>query len=334
MKKSLAVATAAVLALSAFVGVTPASAATEFGSACTGEEAAPFTLVSIGHGAGSPLPATSPISGVVTEWKVNTKFEVEGEEAMFFNALVRPNLQVWRSVGGLSYTLISEAPSTGQFNLDGTNAYPSRIPIAAGDHLGLGGGGFVPYCEGNDPADTFAYSQKPGPVGSTTTFEKEVNEDQIPVVARVEPDVDGDGYGDETQDKCPQSAAYQTPCPVVTIGSLPIAGAKAVTLYVSTSLAAPVGVTGTVPLGKGKTASLTATAQTVAPGSLAPFTLTLTPEVTKALKKLPKKQSLTMTLIASATNVTGTPSTSATTVKLKGQMKPVHKKKSKGPNTK
>jgi hypothetical protein len=36
---------------------------------------------------------------------------------------------------------------------------------------------------------------------------------------------------DETQDQCPQSAAYQTSCPVVTISSL-VVGKKAVTLHV------------------------------------------------------------------------------------------------------
>jgi hypothetical protein len=82
-----------------------------------------------------------------------------------------------------------------------------------------------------------------------------------------------------------------------------------------------------VPLGKGNTATLTAPAQTVAPGTFAAFTLTLTPEVAKALKALPKKKSLTMSLTASATNVTGSPSTSATTVKLPGQMKPKPKPK-------
>ena len=31
----------------------------------------------------------------------------------------------------------------------------------------------------------------------------------------VEPDRDNDGYGDETQDGCPQSALYQSGCPLV-----------------------------------------------------------------------------------------------------------------------
>jgi hypothetical protein len=131
----------------------------------------------------------------------------------------------------------------------------------------------------------------------------------------------------QTLDVCPQSAAYQTACPVVTINSKPIAGKKAVTLYVATSLSAPVGVTATVKLGKGKTATLTAASQTVAPGALAPFTLTLTKQVTKALKELPAKKVLQLSITAGATNVTGSPSTTTSTVKLPGQAKPVHPKK-------
>ena len=137
-------------------------------------------------------------------------------------------------------------------------------------------------------------------------------------MARVEPDVDGDGYGDETQDRCPQSAAYQTPCPVVTVSSLSLAHPKAVTVYVSSSLSAPIAVTGTVKLGKGKAATLAAPGQTVAPGTLGRFNLALTKPVLKTLGELTTKKSLTLTVSASATNVTGSPSTATSTVKLRG----------------
>jgi hypothetical protein len=38
----------------------------------------------------------------------------------------------------------------------------------------------------------------------------------VPVIAVVEYDRDGDGYGDETQDRCPASAAHQGDCPTAT----------------------------------------------------------------------------------------------------------------------
>jgi hypothetical protein len=334
LKKRLSLVLAACLAVCAVVGVSSASAATEFGSGCVAEDAVPFTTVSLTHGVGSPLPVAAPASGVITQWTVNAKLEeVSPAEEALFARLYRQSLDVLRPAGPNAYTLISESEG-GNLSFQGTSVFPARIPIQAGDHLGLGGG-FSLYCATGDMADTTGISVKPLAVGSTTTFPvgeggesvETVGGIQVPVVAKIEPDVDGDGYGDETQDKCPQSAAYQTACPVVTISSLPTAGKKAVTLYVSTSLAAPVGVTATVPLGKGKSATLTAAAQTVAPGSLVPFTLTFTPPVTKALKALPTKKSLTLSITASATNVTGAPSTSTSTTTLKGEAKPVHKAK-------
>jgi hypothetical protein len=325
MKKRVSLALAAALAVCAFVGVSSASAATEFGSSCVAEDGAPFDLVSLTHGAGSPLPVAAPVSGVITQWTVNAGFkEVEPEEAEIFSRLYRQTLDVYKPAGGNSYTLVGEAEG-GTLNVEGTNVYPARIPVQAGDLLGLSGGLSL-YCRTTDPADTFGAAKGLMTVGSTKPFEQ-AKEIQVPVVAKIEPDVDGDGYGDETQDKCPQSAAYQTACPVVTINSKPIAGKKAVTLYVSTSLAAPVGVTAIVKLGKGKKATLTAASQTVAPGALAPFKLTFTKQVTKALKELPTKKSLLLSITASATNVTGAPSTTTSTIKLPGQAKPVHRKK-------
>ena len=110
---------------------------------------------------------------------------------------------------------------------------------------------------------------------------------------------------------------------MVTISSLPTVGGNAVHVHVATSLSAPVAVTAKVALGKGKTASLTAPSQVIAPGCARRFTLTLTAEGEEGPGDgLPTTKSLNMTITASATNVTGSPSTSVTTVKLKGRPKP------------
>jgi hypothetical protein len=149
---------------------------------------------------------------------------------------------------------------------------------------------------------------------------------QVPVVARIEPDLDGDGYGDETQDKCPQSAAYQTPCPVVTVSSLSVTHPRVVTVYVSSSLSAPIAVSAAVKVGKEKAVTLDAPGQTVAPGTLGRFNLALTKPVLNTLRRLTVKKSLTVRVSASATNVTGSPSTATSKLKLRGQRKPVHRK--------
>jgi hypothetical protein len=329
LKKRLSLVFAAA-AVCAFVGVSSASAATEFGSGCVATGAAPFNIISLGHGTDSPLPVAAPVSGVITQWTVKADLgegELTPEEAAILTRLYRQTLDVYKPAGGNSYTLVGEEVG-GSLSLGETNVYPARIPVQAGDLLGLGGG-LAFYCETTDPGDKVGFAKGTIASGSTAPFEMEETELQVPVVAKIESDIDGDGYGDETQDKCPQSAAYQTACPVVTISSKPLAGRNSVTVYVSTSLGAQVGLGGTVKLGKGKTAKLTAAAQTVSPGQVATFKLTLTGQVNKALKELPTKKALTLSITASATNVTGAPSSSTSKVKLKGLAKPVQSKKNK-----
>jgi hypothetical protein len=322
MKKLLSAALAAVLSISAFGSVASAAAATEFGSGCAADSFAPFqSLVSVAHGPTSPLPVAAPSAGVITEWKLNAELtELTPEERAELANAVAQQLLVLRPAGPDHYSVVGRSEA-GALDLGGVSSHPASIPVQQGDLLGLSGA-FTLFCETTDPGDAVAPFFGSSPVGATVETEAPVAEAQVPVVATIEPDVDDDGAGDQTQDKCPQSPAYQAPCPVVTINSKPIAGKRAVTVYVTTSLAAPVAVTGTAYLGKGRTATLGAASQTVSPGSLAPFTLPLTGPVTKVLKKLSPKKWLRVSVTASATNVAGSPSTTASTVWLKGQARP------------
>jgi hypothetical protein len=327
MKKRLSAALVLAIAASALSGAGSASATTVFGSDCAANNVQEGAVwISTSHPEGM-LPITAPISGVITEWlvKADIKVESEGKLAGEFPRIFQQRLIVARSEGPESFKVIGEAAG-GALNLQGTNTYLARIPVQQGDYIGLAGDPYAAYCTTEKEADTFAFTVGGTPVGSSFKVEGKKGL-QVPVVARVEPDVDGDGYGDETQDKCPQSAAYQTACPVVTVSSLALSHAKAVTIYVASSLSAPVAVTGTVKLGKGKTATLSAPAATVAPGALGSFELALPKPVLGALKALSTKKSLTLTVAASATNVTGTPSTATSTLKLRGQKKSVRHKK-------
>jgi hypothetical protein len=325
MKKLLPIALATAIIASAALGSGPASAATLFGSPCAANKVLEGAIwVSISHE--GPFPATAPTSGVITEWLVNTHIEAEAEDplASEFPRIHQQRLLVLRKEGANVFKVVGEA-SGGPLNREGTNTYLTRLPVQQGDYIGLAGNPYAAYCETKSTADIFASSVGGTPVGSTFAFEEHPGL-QAPVVARIEPDVDGDGYGDETQDQCPQSAAYQTPCPTVQVSSLALNGAKAVSVYVTSSQVAPVSVTGTVKLGKGKTATLAAAATTVTPGTLARYQLTLTKPVLQAMKSLSTKKALGMTISASATNVAGAVSTATSTLKLPGQKKPVHHK--------
>jgi hypothetical protein len=331
MKKRLSVVLAMAVAATALVGANSASAATVFGSGCAANQITDGAVwVSTGHAPSNSLPVVAPISGVITEWTVNTNIviESEGKLAGEFPRILQQRLLALRAEGE-SFKVIGES-SGGPLNLKGTNTYTARVPVQAGDYLGIAGSPFAAYCDTKDPADAYAAATGGTPVGSTFRVERSTGH-QVPIVARVEPDVDGDGYGDETQDQCPQSAAYQTPCPVVTVSSLSLTHPKAVTVYISSSLAAPIAVTGTVKLGKGKTATLSAPGLTVAPGTLGRFNLAFPKPVLKTLGALTTKKSLALTITASATNVVGSPSTATSMVKLRGQKKPTQAKKAHHP---
>jgi len=327
MKKLLFAALAIAIGATTFVGVSSASAATLFGSGCAAnqtleEEAAGAVWVSTAHPSAA-LPVSAPTSGVITEWTINSDLKVlsEGE----FPRMYQQRLLVVRSEGE-TFKVVAEA-SGGSLNLTGTSTYLTRLPVQQGDLLGIAGNPFTIFCNTGDEADTFVYTVGGTPVGSSFKPIASAKGLQVPITARVEPDADGDGYGDETQDQCPQSAAYQSPCPVVTVSSLSLAHPKAVTVYVSSSLSAPVAVSGTVKIGKGKTTTLKAPVQTVAPGALGRFNLAFTQPVLRTLRSLTTKKLLTVTISASATNVAGSVSTATSKLKLRGQRKTVHRKR-------
>jgi hypothetical protein len=204
----------------------------------------------------------------------------------------------------------------------GPNSFSTRVPISAGDQLGLAGtGGTVGalYCPTGSAADRIGAMAGNPPTGSTGTVIAEGAGLGIPVTAVIEPDVDGDGYGDETQDKCPQSAALQTECPIVTVEASAAAKRGSAAVLVTTNHTAPVKVTGAVKLGKGKKVKLSGGTQTVSPGKLGRFTLKFSKKLKTALGELSPKQSLKLKVTATATDLIGRLSSDKLPVKLKGE---------------
>jgi hypothetical protein len=139
------------------------------------------------------------------------------------------------------------------------------------------------------------------------------------MAAVIEADADNDGFGDETQDACPQSAAVQTACPLIALDVSTKVGKKAVVVLVTGSSEGPVSIKGVARLGKGKKVTLKAKPKTVVPGKLASFRLKFNAKLKKRLQELEPSQKLTLKITASATNVAGQVSIDKTKVKLKGQ---------------
>jgi hypothetical protein len=307
--------------LVAFLAAAPgASAATEIGSTCTGNAntSGPATIVGLTNTAGS-LPLSSPSAGVITKWTFRMALPV-------FPAALLETLKVLRPLGGGSeYEVAGESAAERVGN--GIASFDARIPVQAGDRVGLyasfEGSGVIIYCEA--PANSLGYALGNLTTGSRAPFATAPVEAQVPVSATVEPDADNDGFGDETQDKCPLGASTQAECPVIVLDSFALAKKASIVVLVAASESASVSVGGTAKLPKGaKKASASAKAKlkkvkrNVTAGKLARFTLKLPAKLKSALRGLPKGRSITVKLTATATNVAGQVSKDKSKLKLKG----------------
>src|ERR1700759_2642479 len=110
MKKRLSVVVATAVAAMGLVAANSASAATVFGSGCTANQITDGAIwVSTGHAPASPLPVTAPISGVITEWRVNTDLEVktEGQLAGEFPRIFQQRLLVLHAEGAGAFKVFS-----------------------------------------------------------------------------------------------------------------------------------------------------------------------------------------------------------------------------------
>ena len=142
----------------------------------------------------------APFSGVVVRWRVNG---ASGPLA----------LRVLRAAGNFNHTFVSTS-GLGTPATTGVATFPTRLPINAGDHVGIEVG----------PSSEVS-STVPSPAGASAAVWPATADGfaAAPLVtgdavfaydADVEPDADGDGFGDETQDQCPANASTPGPCPL------------------------------------------------------------------------------------------------------------------------
>jgi hypothetical protein len=321
MRLKLVLAAAAVLAVS-IGGVTSASAATEFGDTCVGENFASgaYTLTTR---LGPPeLPLTAPTNGVVTQVRM-----------LIANpppTTVPMAVKILRSAGGNYFTVTSQM--TMQVSL-GFNVAKARMPVQAGERLALQG---LPFVYEGSPSDGISFfcrkgtpgliggTVSPTPVGGTAEYSAEVGEGRVPLAAIIEPDADNDGFGDETQDACPQNATTQVACPSITPITLSTSQQirkGSVIVIATTNTTAQVSVHGAVKLGKRRKATLSGGTQTLSSGTLGKFKLKFSHKLKAKLKELRPKKSLNLILTVSGTSVSGAVATNTLKIKLKGQAK-------------
>ncbi len=99
------------------------------------------------------------------------------------------------------------------------NTFPVRLPIAAGQRIGLGYSAAGMSCALPGSAGDATLVKSPFDPDTTTAFEADgvLTVGGTPVrpnlSAVLEPDSDGDGYGDVSQDACPKSGLTTAVCP-------------------------------------------------------------------------------------------------------------------------
>jgi hypothetical protein len=201
--RSFATGVAVVVGIGAGIAVA-ATGSTELGD----------TTTTPTYGANSPVVqfATTPESkpyttpdGVLTEWRYHSSGDATAGTIQ---------LQLFRHAGGPGmYEAVAESdvktlePNTGY-------EFAARIPVKQGYVLGLNPDmdsevAITVPASGTDVMYQFGGEV---PVGSTGTATGPFPEYRVNVSATVEPDADGDGFGDESQDACPTDAATQGPC--------------------------------------------------------------------------------------------------------------------------
>jgi hypothetical protein len=240
LKRRLTIfALAAVAALLLVPGL--AQGATTFGSRLNHDpansgECEPLgtcTIVSFIHPTdpnGDPYAGGAPVDGVITKFRIRAYITTEPQQVTFRLAdITRPD-------PNNDETALATAAGTGptvtlQVNEEALEApiqeFAGRLPVKQGQHLAIDAGKYV-QATINDSGDKFSYVFAPPLVeGSGARGSLEATGELL-VQASIEPDADGDGFGDETQDQCPTQATTQGPCDVSppTISGLKVSGGK------------------------------------------------------------------------------------------------------------
>ena len=190
------VACAAPVAASQTVGQNFIPSAT-----CTGNNTYyPFT---------SPAPSQydAQSAGVITSWKFTTGAD----------PIPGFRFKVGHLTGADSIkTLASETTDLAAVS---SETHPVRIPVAAGDRIGF----YLPapaVCTQTNAGASFGAGYAGGDQAPNTTTSYIFQSNfKYPLSAQVEGDVDGDGFGDETQDTCIGTGGPKAGCPATNTGT-------------------------------------------------------------------------------------------------------------------
>lgn len=158
-----------------------------------------YTNLAVGSG-----QVTAPVDGVVVRWR---RLGASGPATS--------RLRVLHLVSGTTYMPLGTSapivtPSADQI----LRRADTRLPIAAGDTIGLERvAGSAMSASGTAPGSSYTVMPAVADGTTTTAGGGPIANSEILFDADVEPDADGDGFGDVTQDACPTAAVSQSVCP-------------------------------------------------------------------------------------------------------------------------
>ena len=265
-------------------------------------------------GVASGTSYTIPAAGVITSWQFYTGSSAASDL----------KLKVGRPSGG-GATIVGDG-AAGSQTLNSPGTFPARIPVQAGDLIGIYSSGSGSPCTiyTADSSDTVITASGDAPPNTFAPFNS-TNQVKFPVQAKLEPDADHDGYGDETQDKCVGTVGTTNGCP----NTLTAASAAQVGKSPRITVTATVPGAGTLKAGDASDASVaSASALKLAPltqnltsttSQQVPLTLSLTKQAKKKLKKKGKLKVQVKVLYAPPGGSAGAPQ--VLKVKLKGKKK-------------
>ena len=311
MRRALVSATAALFAsLLLATGAAGAPKGGQFGDTCVGAESgAPFGSVFEISRQGSPLPAAAPVSGVVTKWIAYMPTQLP-------EGLPRQSIRLVRLTGA-GKVLVTAKSSLVSLR-GGKNEFPTRLSVESGERLAFGsneGGSIVclnlpaESVEANSGGIGFPVPQ-PGNVAAY-----EATGYAVPVSAVIEPDADGDGFGDLTQDRCPESRDFHGACPVLHFAPRYKVGARTISVKVRSSVRARVAVSGLLP----QLGASTGLRKTIPGGKWTAFNLSITPVMHQMLNRLSPRKTLEVPFVARVNHVPGNVSTDHLTVRIPGR---------------
>jgi hypothetical protein len=178
-----------------------------------------YGVISVVVGANDGSSAAAPLSGVLVGYSVRLVTAHSGRVRLMHDPGGTP-----QSADPEHVTLSGTGDTVSVPGDSASHFYPARLPITQGDLIGFEVQSAGSYAAGLFRSDYGGSSSTNRrlrfydgvPDGSSNPSEAQINGPllhyQVPIQGVIEPDADGDGFGDQSQDQCPAQAGPSNGC--------------------------------------------------------------------------------------------------------------------------